>query len=178
MEKELKYNAQKIGSVGQEELRKKIVRQKKKHGKSKEVAAIWECMVRHVKKTWKKYQEGGIEAIESVKMGRPIGKCCKLHEEQEAAIKEAIRDNSPVELGLAGHLWGLAEVSELIKRRFGIEMALTTTGDYLKRWSFTYQRPKKGVPARRRSSERMARSDIPRDSEVSRRRESRDMVDR
>jgi transposase len=144
MEKELKYNAQKIGTAGQEELRKKmIVRQMKKHGNSKEVAAICECTVRHVNKTWKKYQDGGIEAIKSVKMGRPLGKCCKLNEEQESEINEAIRDNSPVELGLAGHLWGRGEVSELIKRRFGIEMPVTTTGDYLKRWNFTYQRPKK-----------------------------------
>jgi transposase len=143
MGKELRYNAQKIGSAGQEELRKKIVRQMKKHGNTKEVAAICECTVRHVNKTWKKYQVGGVEAIESVKMGRPVGKCCKLNEKQESAIKEAIRDNSPVELGLSGHLWGRAEVSELIKRRFGIEMPLTTTGDYLKRWNYTYQRPKK-----------------------------------
>jgi transposase len=143
MEKELKYNAQKIGTAGQEELRKKIVRQMKKHGNSKEVALICECTVRHVNKTWKKYQEGGVAAIAAVKMGRPTGKCCKLNESQETSIKEAIQDNSPFELGLSGHLWGRAEVSELIKRRFGIEMPLTTTGDYLKRWNFTYQRPKK-----------------------------------
>jgi transposase len=145
MEKELRNDNYKLSPKGQEELRKKIVRQMKKHGNSKEVAEICECTVRHVNKTWKKYQEGGIEAILAVKMGYAHGKRRKLTAEQELAVKGEITEKKPSEAGLSGYLWGRAEVSELVKRRFGIEMPLTTMGDYLARWNFTYQRPKKRI---------------------------------
>ena len=145
MEKELKYEIQKISPKEQEEVRKKIVREMKKRGNAKEVAEICECTVRHVNKAWKKYQEGGIAAILSVKMGRPAGLCKKLTVEQEETIKQEISAKTPEEAGLSGYLWGRSEVCELIKRRYGIEMPLSTTGDYLARWNFTYQRPKKRI---------------------------------
>lgn len=145
MENELKYNLQKLNPQAQEEVRKKIVREMKKRGNAKEVAEICECTVRHVNKTWKKYCEGGIEAILAVKMGRPIGLCKKLTLEQELAIQKEITDKNPSEAGLNGYLWGRAEVCELIKRRYGIDMPLSTMGDYLARWKFTHQRPKKRI---------------------------------
>ena len=148
MEKELKYNVLKLSPKEQEELRKKIVRQMKKHGNTKEVAEICECSQRHVQSTWKKYLEGGIGAIQAVKMGYAHGQRRKLTREQECEIKKIIAEKYPVEVGLAGYLWGRAEVSELVKRRFGIEMPLSTMGDYLARWNFTYQRPKKRTTAK------------------------------
>jgi transposase len=145
MEQELKYDVKKLSPSEQEELRKKIVRQMKKNGDTKEVAEICECSLRHVQSTWKKYQEGGIEAIQAVKMGYPHGQRRKLTPEQESAIKQEITEKNPSEAGLTGYLWGRAEVSELVKQRFGIEMPLSTMGDYLARWNFTYQRPKKRI---------------------------------
>lgn len=150
MEKELKYEIQKLSPSAQEEIHKKIVRQMKKCGNSKEVAEICECTVRHVNKTWKKYQEGGIAAILAVKMGRPKGKCSKLTPEQENEIKTEITGKNPTEAGLSGYLWGRAEVSELVKRKFGIEMPVRTMGHYLAKWNFTYQRPKKRITAKTR----------------------------
>ena len=70
MEKELRNNNYKLSPKGQEELRKKIVHQMKKHGNTKEVAEICECTVRHVNKTWEKYQESGIKAILAVDLLR------------------------------------------------------------------------------------------------------------
>jgi len=90
MENELKYNLQKLNPQTQEEVRKKIVREMKKRGNAKEVAEICECTVRHVNKTWKKYCEGGIEAILAVKMGRPVGLCKRLALEQELATQKEI----------------------------------------------------------------------------------------
>ena len=150
MEKELTNNNYKISPKGQEELRKKIVRQMKKHGNSKEVAEICECTVRQVKKTWKKYQEGGIKGILAVKMGSPKDKYSKLNSEQEAVIKKVITEKNPSEAGLSGYLWGRAEVSEHVKRQCGIEMPVRTMGHYLKKWNFTCQRPKKRITAKTR----------------------------
>jgi transposase len=95
MEKELKFEIKKLSPKEQEEIRKKIVRQMKKHGNSKEVAEICECTVRHVNKTWKKYQDGGIKAILAVKMGCPKGKYCKLQPSQETEIIELLTEKMP-----------------------------------------------------------------------------------
>ena len=145
MEQELKFNIQKLSPKEQEELRKKTVREMQRRGDTKEVAKICECSLSHVQSTWKKYREGGVAAILAVKMGRPKGIGCKLNPEQEAAIKKLITDKNPSECGLSGYLWGRKEVSELVKREYGIEMPVTTMGDYLRRWNFTPQRPKKKI---------------------------------
>jgi transposase len=147
MEKELKYEIRKISPKSQEEVRKKIIREKKKRGDSKEVAEICECTVQHVNRVWKKYQDGGIEAILAVKMGRPIGEGKKLTVEQESEIKQLLTDNTPSDLGLNCYLWSRGAVCELVKQKYGIEIAVRTVGTYLARWNFTYQRPKKKITA-------------------------------
>jgi len=49
---------------------------------------------------WKKYQEGGIEAITAVKMGHPLISGCKLTPSQESLIIYIITEKSPDEAGL------------------------------------------------------------------------------
>jgi len=117
----------------------------KRRGNVKEVAEICECTIRHVNKTWKKYCDGEIDAILVIKMGRPVGSNKKLTLEYEIAIQKEITNKNPTEAGLSGYLWGRAEVSELVKRRYGIEMPLSTMSYYLTRWNFTNQRPKERI---------------------------------
>ena len=143
MEQELEFNIKKLGSRGQEELRKKIIREMKKYGDTKEVARICECSLSHVQSTWKRYKEGGVAAIKAMKMGRPKGKCCKLTPKQEAEVKKLISEQTPNDLELNGYLWERKSVAELVKQQFGVIMPLSTMGDYLARWKFTSQRPKK-----------------------------------
>jgi transposase len=144
MEKELKFELNKLSPREQEELRKKIVREmKKRDGEVKEVAGICECSVRHVYSTWRKYQAGGIDAIKSVKMGRPKGSGCKLTPRQEKQIKKILTEKRPNEVKLEGYLWDRKAVSELVKQKYKVILPLSTTGHYLAKWNFTSQRPKK-----------------------------------
>jgi transposase len=150
MEKELEFDIKKISPREQEELRKKIVREmKKRDGDIKEVSEICECSVRHVYSTWKKYQEGGINAIKSVKMGRPVGTGCRLKRKQESKIKKILREKRPNEVGLSGYLWDRKAVSELVKQKCKVILPLSTVGDYLAKWNYTSQRPKKTLQAGR-----------------------------
>jgi transposase len=149
MKKELKFDAKKLNPQGQEELRKKIIREmEKRDGDTKEVAEICECSIRHVQSTWKKYSEGGINAIKSTKMGRRVGSGCKLTPKQEKQIKKILVSKKPHEVGLDGYLWDRKRVSEIVKRKLGVEMPLSTTGHYLAKWKLTAQRPKKTLQAR------------------------------
>jgi len=139
----LNFNPEKLSPKEQEELRKKIVRQMLKYGDTKEVSKICECSLRHVQSTWKKYRDGGVDAIKSVKMGRPSGTGRKLTPEQEAILIKILTEKSPDEMGLGVYLWDRKTVTKLVKQLFEIDVPLSTMGDYLARWNFTSQRPKK-----------------------------------
>ncbi len=54
-----------------------------------------------------------------------------------------IIDKMPDQLKLSFSLWTRKAVKELIEREFGVVLAITTTGDYLRSWGFTPQKPKK-----------------------------------
>ena len=47
----------------------------------------------------------------------------------------------PDELGLDFALWSRAAVSALIRRQYGVRLAVRTTGEHLARWGFAAQKP-------------------------------------
>ena len=49
----------------------------------------------------------------------------------------------PDQLKLSYSLWTRKAVKELIERELGIVLAITTTGDYLRKWGYSPQKPKK-----------------------------------
>lgn len=62
---------------------------------------------------------------------------------QECAVQKMIVDKMPDQLKLPFGLWTRKAVAELIKREFGIELAVRTMGDYLQKWGYTPQKPAK-----------------------------------
>ena len=148
MEKELEFDARKLSTKEQENLRKKIVRLMKKHENDcpkiydvyEKVAEMAEVTVSHVSKTWCKYKKHGIEGIKAVKMGRPEGSV-KLTNEQQKEIIKIITEKDPNQLKFKGFLWDRKLVSALIKQLYKIDMPLSTMGYYLQKWGFSAQRP-------------------------------------
>ena len=148
MEKELAIDNLRIGAKGQEELRKKIVRiaEKNLHPNGKVntglVAEICECSTRHVQNTWKKYLEGGTEALKAVAVGRPKNSG-GLNVEQQNEIKKLLVDKCPDQLKLKGYLWNRELVCELVYRMYKKRFTVQGIGKYLKKWGFSVQRPVK-----------------------------------
>ena len=66
-----------------------------------------------------------------------------LTDKQELAIQKKILDTMPDQLKLPYALWTRKAVKELIKREFDIDLAITTTGSYLRSWGYSPQKPKK-----------------------------------
>lgn len=62
---------------------------------------------------------------------------------QEKAIQLMIVDKMPDQLKLDYALWTRKAVKELVEREFGVILAINTMGDYLRKWGFTPQKPKK-----------------------------------
>jgi transposase len=60
---------------------------------------------------------------------------------QEKEIKRLICRHMPDELGLDFALWSREAVRALIRRQYGVRLAVRTTGKYLARWGFTAQKP-------------------------------------
>jgi transposase len=91
----------------------------------------------------KGYRKGGLKAIMPKKRGVTSEQKMLLNPAQERAIQRMITDRMPDQLKLPYALWTRKSVKELIKRQFGIDIAIRTVGDYLKRWGFTPQKPAK-----------------------------------
>ena len=146
MEKELEVNNLKLNTGEQEKLRLKIIRVAKKNLKPNgkvnvmKVVEICECSESHVRKTWYKYQKGGINAIRAKKMGRPKNKG-KLTLEMQKEIRRLIIDKYPDQLRLLGFLWDRKNIKDLVFMLYGIKIALQNISVYLKKWGMSSQRP-------------------------------------
>ena len=140
MEKGLEVNNLKLSAVDKENLRKRIVRMMKKHNEPKKVSEICECSISHVYTTWRKYNEGGVQALKSEKTGRKTDSGA-LNATQQKAIQKLLVDKNPEQLKLKGFLWNRENIAQLIKERYSIKLTLQAISKYLKKWGFTPQRP-------------------------------------
>ena len=91
----------------------------------------------------KKYLDGGVKALQARVRGRREGSGRRMTQEQEAMIQKQLVDKTPDQLGLRYALWTREAVQQLIQQVTGLKLAIRTVGEYLKRWGFTVQKPKK-----------------------------------
>ena len=91
----------------------------------------------------KRYREGGWSGLSEQRRGRRPGEQAALSQSQQQEVIALVRDSTPDQLGLAGFLWTRDAVAELITRRYGLGLARTTVGGYLRGWGFSPQRPQR-----------------------------------
>jgi transposase len=140
---ELRTQAKKLSPEEQYQLRKNIVRLLKQGNKPDKVAEMLDVSRSHVYATKKSYDEKGIEGIKAQKRGRRTGEQRSLTPEQEKEIQVLIVDKNPEQLRLPGCMWTRANIRQLIREKYKIDMPLSTLGYYLARWGFSVQRPVK-----------------------------------
>ena len=136
-------DARKLGSEAQYELRRRAVTLRKKGRQHAEIAEVLEVSESAVRKWWALYRSGGMRALRLGKRGRPEGSCRTLDREQERRVKRMIIDKTPEQLKMPFALWTRQAVQELIKNTYGVKMPIRSVGNYLLRWGFTPQRPRK-----------------------------------
>lgn len=127
----------------QYELRKLVIRLRKKGVANKQVAEIVGTTASHASAIWRAYERNGMDAIKLKVRGRRHGAKRRLTAEQETAIKKLLVDKTPDQLKLPFALWTRDAVRLMIRQQFKIDLPVRTTGDYLKRWGFTPQKPVK-----------------------------------
>jgi transposase len=136
-------DARTLSPQAQYERRKQIVRLRKKEMANALVAEVVGTTPSYASAIWNTYLRDGMEAIKPKVRGRQYGAKRKLTADQEIAVQKLLVDKTPDQLKLPFALWTRQAVRLVIRQRFHIDLPIRTTGDYLKRWGFTPQKPVK-----------------------------------
>jgi transposase len=107
----------------------------------REVAEIFGVKRAVVSKWMRRWRDGGWEGLAEGRRGRRPGEQQALLPWQQGVIVTLIKEQNPDQLQLPGFLWTRDAVLKLIDQRFGIRLAVTTVGRYLRAWGFTPQVP-------------------------------------
>jgi transposase len=84
------------------------------------------------------YEAGGLEALERTEAP---GAVAKLTDKQTQWLVKTLSSKNPAQMQFAIALWTREIIREVIKRRFGVAMALTSVGKLMRRLGFSVQRP-------------------------------------
>jgi transposase len=143
MENEEKRDARKLNSQTKYELRKQVVRLKKKGMTGQEISELVGRGIVQISRIWQRYLRQGVTTLKPQKQGRPIGSSRLLSEVQEQEVRRTIVDKTPDQLWLPFRLGTRAALQMYLQDKYGVRVALRTLSEYLKRWGFTPQKPAK-----------------------------------
>ncbi|TRO55299.1 helix-turn-helix domain-containing protein [Streptomyces sp. IB201691-2A2] len=90
-------------------------------GRTREdVASVFQVSLKAVDNWWAKWLAGGREALVAQPCGRRVGEHQVLDAVGQRAVRQAVLDHRPCDLGLAGQLWTRAGVGDLIARVYRV----------------------------------------------------------
>jgi len=136
-----KIDARKLTPRELSEKRKIVIKLRKKGISNKEVAQIVGISEQTTSLYYSRYKKEGNEIFKVKAAGRPKRSGKKLTDEQENNIIRQLIDKTPQQLQFKFALWTREAVRQLIKQETNIDLPLSTTGYYLKRWQFTSKKP-------------------------------------
>jgi transposase len=129
-----------LSAEAKEDLRRRVVRAVIDEGMSKAEAVRVFAVGKTALFAWlKAYAQRGEAGLRGKKLGRPRRATLAGH--QAATTVRLIADRCPDQLKLPYALWTRQAVRDLIHRRWGRELSLSTVGRLLKKWGFTPQKP-------------------------------------
>jgi transposase len=136
-----KEDARSLPGAAQAALRNRAVRAVLDGMTQAEAARVFGVHPNAVNRWIKRYRQGGWEGLSERRRGRRPGEQPALSASQQEEVVALVRETTPDELGLAGFLWTRDAVAELITQRYGLSLARTTVGGYLRGWGFSPQKP-------------------------------------
>ncbi|MFH8755947.1 transposase [Streptomyces atroolivaceus] len=85
-----------------------------------DVATVFGGSLKAVDRWWAKWQVGGRDALVMRPRGKPVGVHQVLGEDEQAAVRQAVLDHRPSEVGLPGQLWTRRLIGELIAKLYRV----------------------------------------------------------
>lgn len=136
-----KIDARKLTPREISEKRKIVIKLREKGISNNEVAKIVGISPQTTSLYYSNYKKYGKASFKVKEAGRPkkVGK--RLSDEQESHIIRLLIDKTPKQLQFKFALWTREAVKELIRHELGIELPISTVGEYLRRWQFTSKKP-------------------------------------
>lgn len=136
-------DARTLHPAAQEEKRRLAVRLSRRGMTQKQIADEVGVHPLTVGRWLAKYREGGMKALLAQTRGRREGSGRQLTPEEEDRLQALLVDETPDQLKLPYALWTRQAVQQVIQQETGKSVPIRTVGEYLKRWGFTVQKPKK-----------------------------------
>jgi transposase len=131
-----------IGRPAQEALRRRALYLVGREGMTQAEAARAVGVHRQTVNVWlKRYRERGEEGVLDGRRVSPRRGKGLLTAEEAGQVRGWIAEGTPDGLGLPFALWTGRAVRELVERRFGKRLGLSTVPLYLRRWGLTPQKP-------------------------------------
>jgi transposase len=134
-------DARSLPGAAQAALRNRAVRAVLDGMSQVEAARVFGVHPNAVNRWIKRYREGGFQGLAERRRGRRPGEQPALSAPQQQEVVALVRETTPDQLGLAGFLWTREAIAELIAQRYGVWLARTTVGGYLRGWGFSPQKP-------------------------------------
>ena len=135
-------DARKLGQDTQEALRKRAIKLVEVDHKRVDETASGLGVARGTVQRWlKAYRARGEAGVAKKRRGRRSGEQSMLSPLQCKIIQRFIVDKCPDQLKLPFALWTRQSVQHLIQHCFGIKLAESTVGAYLRSWGYTAQKP-------------------------------------
>ncbi len=119
-----------------------------------EAARVFGVHPNAVNRWVKRYRAGGFKALSEQRRGRRAGEQAALSPGQQQEVIALVSDATPDQLGMSGFLWTRDAVAELVAQRYGVRLARTTVGRYLRSWNFSPQKPKRRALEQKRTGKR------------------------
>jgi transposase len=132
-----------LPAAAQAALRRRAVRAVLDGMTQAEAARVFGVHHNAVNRWIKRYRRGGWAGLSEQRRGRRPGEQAALSQHQQQEIMALVRESTPDQLGLPGFLWTRDAVAELITQCYGMWLARTTVGGYLRGWGFSPQRPQR-----------------------------------
>ena len=123
------------------ERRKQVVRCRQRGMGLKESAEHCSMCRYAANRAWQLYLKSGWRALETRRSGRPLGSGHRLTDAQQEETQRLISDKMPDQIKLPFALWTRKAVGQLIRERYGVDLAVRSISEYMKRWGFTAQKP-------------------------------------
>jgi transposase len=139
----LNEDARSLPGAAQAALRKRAVQAVLDGMPQAQAARVFGVHPNAVGRWMQRYRQGGWDALSERRRGRRAGEQAALSERQQQQVIALVRDSTPDQLGLTGLLWTREAVAELIGQRYGVRLARTTVGGYLRSWRFSPQKPQR-----------------------------------